>query len=88
MLALKNVVDVIEFNDDDQTCIDEIKVPDVFVGRSLRDLNLRKNYLVNVLAAGPAKELTMNPPARFVLKKTHVLVVMGLVEDLQKLPKT
>ncbi len=85
-LVRPNLMERLEL--DDQTCIDEIKVPDVFVGRSLRDLNLRKNYLVNVLAAGPTKELTMNPPARFVLKKNHVLVVMGLVEDLQKLPKT
>ena len=52
------------------------------------DLNLRKNYLVNVLAAGPTKGLTVNPPATFVLQNDHVLVVMGLMEDLQKLPQT
>ena len=85
-LVRPNLIERLEL--DDKTCIDEIKVPDVFVGRSLRDLNLRKNYLVNVLAAGPIKDLTVNPPARFVLKKSHVLVVMGLIEDLQKLPKT
>ena len=73
---------------DDQTCIEEIKVPDLFVGHSLRDLNLRKNYLVNVLAAGPTKGLHVNPPATYVLEKEHVLVVMGLVDDLKKLPKT
>ena len=67
--------------------IDEIKVPAIFVGRSLRDLNLRKNYLVNVLAAGPTKGLTVNPPATYVLENDHVLVVMGLMEDLHKLPK-
>ena len=49
-------------------------------------LNLRKNYLVNVLAAGPIKGLTVNPPATYVLKKDHVLVVMGSLDDLQKLP--
>ena len=84
-LVRPNLMERLEL--DDQTCIDEIKVPDVFVGRSLRDLNLRKNYLVNVLAAGPTKGLTVNPPARYVLEKEHVLVVMGSVEDLQKLPK-
>lgn len=73
---------------DDQTCIEEIKVPDLFVGHSLRDLNLRKNYLVNVLAAGPTKGLHVNPPATYVLEKEHLLVVMGLVDDLNKLPKT
>ena len=72
---------------DNQTGIDEIKVPEEFIGRSLRDLNLRKNYLVNVLAAGPTEKLTVNPPAKYILERDHVLVVMGLMKDLQKLPQ-
>ena len=84
-LIRPNLIERLELAD--QTGIDEIKVPEVFVGNSLRDLNLRKNYLVNVLAAGPTKRLTVNPPASFVLEDHHVLVVMGLMEDLQKLPK-
>ena len=51
-LVRPNLIERLEL--DDKTGIDEIKVPEVFVGRSLRDLNLRKNYFVNVLAAGPA----------------------------------
>ena len=46
------------------------------------------NYFVNVLAAGPAQLLTVNPPAKYILEKDHVLVVMGSMEDLQKLPQT
>ena len=84
-LVRPNLIERLEL--DDQTGIDEIKVPKVFIGRTLRDLNLRKNYLVNVLAAGPAKRLTVNPPAKYVLGKDHVLVVMGSMEDLQKLPQ-
>ena len=84
-LIRPNLIERLEL--DDQTGIDEIKVPEIFVGRTLRDLNLRKNYLVNVLAAGPTKLLTVNPPATYVLEKDHVLVVMGLMEDLQKLPQ-
>ena len=83
-LIRPNLIERLEL--DDQIGIDEIKVPAIFVGRSLRDLNLRKNYMVNVLAAGPTKGLTVNPPASYVLKKSHVLVVMGSMEDLQKLP--
>ncbi len=85
-LVRPNLMERLEL--DDQTCIDEIKVPDEFIGRSLRDLNLRKNYLVNVLAAGPTKRLTVNPPASYILERNHVLVVMGLVDDLKKLPET
>jgi len=42
-LVRPNLIERLEL--DDKTGIDEIKVPEVFVGRSLRDLNLRKNYL-------------------------------------------
>ena len=72
---------------DDHNSIEEIKVPERFLGQSLRELNLRKNYRVNVLAAGPAGELMVNPPASYVLMDGHVLVVMGLTEDLQNLPR-
>ena len=85
-LVRPNLIERLEL--DDATGIDEIKVPDLFVGRSLRDLNLRKNYRVNVLAAGPTHRLTVNPPATYVLEQDYVLVVMGLMEDLQELPQT
>ncbi len=84
-LVRPNLIERLEL--DDRTGIDEIKVPEIFVGRSLRDLNLRQNSLVNVLAAGPSGQLTINPPAKYILDQNHVLVVMGLMEDLQKLPK-
>lgn len=72
---------------DAHNCIEEITVPGDFIGRSLRDLNLRKNQRVSVLAAGPAHSLTVNPPATHVLEEGHVLVVMGQTEALRQLPK-
>jgi trk system potassium uptake protein TrkA len=56
------------------------------VGHSLRDLNLRKNYNVSVLAAGPDNKLTVNPPASHVLEAGELLVVMGSSEHLAQLP--
>ena len=84
-LVRPNLIERLEL--DNQTGIDEITVPEDFIGRSLRDLNLRKNYLVNVLAAGPAEQLTVDPPAKYVLERGNVLVVMGSMEALQKLPQ-
>tara|TARA_Y100001970_G_C14258489_1_gene877460 strand:- start:3763 stop:4467 length:705 start_codon:yes stop_codon:yes gene_type:complete len=84
-LVRPNLMERLEL--DDKIGIDEIKVPEEFVGKSLRDLNLRKNYMVNVLAVGPIDSLQVNPPAKFILERGHVLVVMGSMEDLQKLPK-
>jgi trk system potassium uptake protein TrkA len=72
---------------DDRNSIEEIKVPQSFIGRSLRDLNLRKNYEVNVLAAGPENRLAVNPPASHVLGEGDLLVVMGTVQALEGLPQ-
>ena len=85
-LVRPNLMERLEL--DELNSIEEIKVPERFVGLSLRDLNLRKNYRVNVLAAGPAAALMVNPPATHVLMEGHVLVVMGLTDDLQNLPRT
>jgi trk system potassium uptake protein len=71
---------------DDRNSIEEIRVPKAFVDRSLRDLNLRKNHNVTVLAVGPENQLTVNPPASHVLKEGELLVVMGSGEALNKLP--
>lgn len=71
---------------DDRNSIEEIKVPQSFVGRSLRDLNLRKNFNVSVLAAGAENRLTVNPPASHILNAGELLVVMGSSEALEALP--
>ena len=67
--------------------IEEISVPELFVGKSLRELNFRRDYKVLVLAAGPAENLAMTPPASYVLEKDHVLVVMGEKKYLEGLPQ-
>lgn len=71
---------------DDRNSIEEIRVPKSFVGQSLRDLNLRKNYNVSVLACGPDNDLTVNPPASHVMEEGELLVVMGAAEALRQLP--
>jgi trk system potassium uptake protein TrkA len=71
---------------DDRTSIEEIRVPEEFIGKSLRDINLRKSFHVSVLAAGPDNQLTVNPPATHVVQRNELLVVMGASEDLAKLP--
>lgn len=71
---------------DDVNSIEEIRVPESFIGHSLRELNLRKNLNISVLAVGPDNQLCVNPPASHVLEEGHMLVVMGSSEHLAKLP--
>jgi len=71
---------------DDRNSIEEIRVPQAFIGQSLREINLRKTYKVSVLAAGPDNQLIVNPPASHVLAAGELLVVMGASDALAKLP--
>ena len=70
---------------DERHSIEEIRVPPSFVGRSLVQINLRRQFGVTVLAAGPAGRLTVSPPASYVLSEGELLVVMGSCEALDKL---
>jgi trk system potassium uptake protein TrkA len=47
---------------------------------------LRKHYNISVLAAGPAGDLHVNPPASHVLSEGQLLVVMGSADALRSLP--
>ncbi|MCP9917406.1 potassium channel family protein [Cyanobium sp. ATX 6F1] len=73
---------------DDTNSIEEIRVPKAFIGRSLREINLRKSYGVSVLAAGRAERLLVNPPASLTLNEGELLVVMGPTEALESLPSS
>jgi len=83
-LVRPNLLERLHLND--RFGIEEITVPAAFVGQSLRDLNLRRNCCVTVLAAGPADNLAFNPAASTVLRQGELLVVMGSTEALEALP--
>ncbi len=72
---------------DDRNSIEEIQVPQSFIGRSLCDLNHRKNDELSVLAAGPENRFSVNPPASHVLSEGDLQVVMGTVQALAGLPR-
>ncbi len=75
----------------------EIKVPDEFVGKTLRDLNIRAEYGVNVIAikkkepdkkegvSQKEEEINVNPQADDVLSKEEILVVFGENDKIEAL---
>ena len=78
----------------------EIKIPNDFVGRSLKDLNLRKRYEINVVAIKkliPAideygqriltEEINDLPQAEDVLEETDCLIVVGKQESINMFSK-
>jgi len=67
--------------------IQEIALPEKFIGKNLRELDLRNKYGIQVIAI---KELipektTFVPKADFVLKDSDILVIMGEDKQLEKI---
>ena len=86
-LSTPDVLDYISMSDD--YIIAEIAPVELFVGRSLAELQLRMKYNVNVIAI---KELVPEkfvfvPPAHFVIKDSDILLVIGKTDDIKKIKK-
>jgi trk system potassium uptake protein TrkA len=69
--------------------IQEIAPPDKFIGKSLRELDLRNKFGVQVIAI---KELipentTFIPDADFVIKDSDILIMMGDQKQMDKINK-
>lgn len=67
--------------------IEEIAPPEKFIGKSLRELDLRNKYGIQVIAI---KELipektTFIPKADFVIKDSDILIIMGEEKQLAKI---
>jgi trk system potassium uptake protein TrkA len=67
--------------------IQEIAPPEKFIGKSLRDLDLRNKYGIQVLAIKEIipEKTTFVPLAGFVIKDSDILVIMGEEKALAKI---
>jgi trk system potassium uptake protein TrkA len=84
-LSRPNVLDFIPLAED----FDLVQVgpPKEFIGKSLRELNLRARHNVHIIAI---KELVpenfmLVPPAGFVIKDSDILIMLGKTEDIRKI---
>ncbi len=84
-LLASNIVDLIEV--DDFYNIVEIKVNPNWVGKNLIELDLRRNYNINVLGIRPSKDerLMLNLDPNVALKEDSQLLIIADHEILQKL---
>ena len=65
----------------------EINLPEIFIGKSLAELNLRKKYNILVIAIKTPHEnqIEFMPTAETILKRGNTVVVMGNAADIAKL---
>lgn len=82
-LISENFVDFIELSDD--YSIVEISVLGEWVGKSLKELNMRVNYGINVMAIRKGETISITPGPDLVLQSADVLVVIGSNSDLRKI---
>lgn len=67
--------------------IQEIAPPDVFIGKTLSQIALRKKYRVTVLAIKSIipDTTTVNPGGNEVIKESDILIVFGENKDIERL---
>ena len=67
--------------------IQEIAPPEKFIGKTLRELDLRNKYGIQVIAIKELipEETTFVPKADFVLKDSDILIIMGEEKQLEKI---
>ncbi|WP_058484862.1 potassium channel family protein [Defluviitalea phaphyphila] len=78
-----NILDYIELSSSHS--IVEIKALKEWIGRNLRDINMRAKYGINVIAIKSNKKINVSPRADDVIKEEDVLVVIGGNTDIQRL---
>lgn len=75
------------FEVDPNHSIVELVVPQEFDNKSIRELDLRPRYGLNVIAVCHEDQVSViNPDPETILKKDMVLVVVGLNKGIDKLP--
>jgi trk system potassium uptake protein TrkA len=82
-LTSSSVLDYIELSPD--YGIAEVAVPTAWVGKTIREVNVRAKYGVNILALKIEGEMIVSPGANQVFLRDSVVVMLGRSEDLGSL---
>lgn len=82
-LAGLHILDYFEL--DPNTSIVELIAPKKLIGKTLRELDLRKEYGVNVVCVKKGPEMDLLPEATTTIEEGDVLVLSGKNEQLDKL---
>ena len=84
-LSRPNVLDFIPLAEDYDLV--QVGPPREFIGKSLKELNLRAKYRVHIIAINELvpENFILVPPASFVIKDSDVLIMLGKSEDIKKI---
>jgi trk system potassium uptake protein TrkA len=82
-LCISNALDQIELSGTHS--IAELNVPRSFVGRALRDLDLRRRFGMNVVAVKRDSQIKVALKADDVMQENDIIVVVGTNDGIRKL---
>lgn len=83
-LVSSNILDYIELSPD--YSIIEIEVPNTWVGKTLRELNVRATFGINIMAIRKADDVVnISPNADDVIEESDILIAIGASDELSKL---
>lgn len=84
-LVSPDIVDLMKISDDLNMI--EIAVPEAFIGKSIKDLDLRKKFGLQVLAVkNPLKSVSqVLPSPGYAFQPDDTMIVMGEMENLTKI---
>jgi trk system potassium uptake protein TrkA len=81
-LLSPNVLNFIEISKD--YSVEEVKIPDRMMGKTLRELDLRAKFNLSVIAIRHEDEINISPSPDEKINYADVLVVIGENRDLEK----
>jgi len=84
-LSRPNVLDFIPLAEEFDLV--EVGPPKEFIGKSLKELNLRAKHNVHIIAIQELvpENLILIPPANFVIKDSDILIMLGKSDDIKKI---
>lgn len=82
-LVRTNLLDYIELSPD--YSIMEIEVPKKWVGKSIRELNIRAKLGVNIVAVKRGLNIRVSPEPDYIFENTDYPIVIGCNDDMNKL---
>ncbi len=79
----QNIFDLIQVTN--EYAIYEIAVPVSWTNKSIVEINVRKNYSVNIIAVKNGNEINPAPGANYVFKANDHIMTIGKQKDIMKL---
>jgi len=81
--SAENLFDYIELTE--EYGIYEIRVPTSWIGRSIKELDVRRKYRVNIIGIKCEGELKLLPGADYCFKEIDHIMLIGKAEDIEKI---